>query len=245
MISDTHLSQIGDRQDALVEFVEAQCGATLVLAGDIFDLWWGWGAKLPSAFVPFVTALAEHTQSGGRVIWIGGNHDFNAGDCLTMNAGVEVVARFEQTVDNVSVLVLHGDEFDRRWLQLALNWVLRGPIGALAMRLLPERTGWRIASYFANRNRESGSYTRERQQELVAQQIVWGDGILAEECDALFFGHTHAPQIIPRPNGVIVNLGDWVQSNTFAVIDENISLYRWDKGGVLLAEVELAAKANL
>jgi predicted phosphodiesterase len=63
----------------------------------------------------------------------------------------------------------------------------------------------------------------DRQSRLVERQLAQG-------WDVCCVGHTHAPGLTRLPGGLHVNLGDWMEHRTFAVIDEEVQLYRWHEG---------------
>jgi predicted phosphodiesterase len=92
VLGDLHLSSHAPPKVAadLVDLLEAHRGARVVFAGDFFDLSADAGATVESAFeshLHVARALAEHTDRGGELVWLSGNHDYEMGTLA--KAGVQ------------------------------------------------------------------------------------------------------------------------------------------------------------
>ena len=66
---------------------------------------------------------------------------------------------------------------------------------------------------------------------LLKAQRVLADFYLQGPPAYVCMGHTHAPGVSERPGGRLINLGDWEQHRTFAVVDEDVSLMQWSETG--------------
>lgn len=229
LISDAHLQGDDARQRRLVDFVDRWQTDELVLVGDIFDAWYGWDSVVYSAYLPFIEALARKHRQGVSLVFVPGNHDFAVGGALAEYAGVQAQDRWRRDTGGRRVVAVHGDQAHNPLSQRAFNWFLRGRGARAVMRLVGPDAGWRMASHLASRNRRNGMYTAERLAALLDAQARWAVGVLRdEEASLVFVGHTHAPGIAEVDGGQLVNLGDWVDHCTFAVVDDaSVQLLRW------------------
>ena len=229
LLSDAHLVGDDPRQRRLVDFLDRWETDELVLVGDIFDVWYGWDRVVYSAYLPFLHALIRKREQGVRVVFVPGNHDFSVGGALRRAAGVEELERWRRASSGVGVVAVHGDQAHNPPSQRLFNRFLRGRSARAVMRLVGPDRGWQMASHLASRNRVNGGYTEERLAALLAAQARWAGEVLAEEdATVVFVGHTHAPGVAEVSGGRLVNLGDWVDHCTFAVVeDDDVQLLRW------------------
>lgn len=226
LLSDAHLRGLDDPNQAdLVAWLRQWPTDELVLVGDLFDTWWGWPRAVFAAYVPVLAALWEIRRAGTPVVWVPGNHDFHAGPVIERDLGITVRPRWRRVVGGKRILALHGDEADTSRGQRALTRLLRGPVARGAMRALGPGAGWAVAERLSRHSRMAGGPGLER---LLDRQRALADGLLGPEADVVLVGHSHAPGIEERPDGRLVNLGDWLDHRTFAVIEDDVILMQWD-----------------
>jgi UDP-2,3-diacylglucosamine hydrolase len=226
LLSDSQLWGLEDpNQDLLCRFLRGVEADELVLVGDIFDVWWGWERAVYSAFVPFLAVVLELRRRGVRVAWVPGNHDFRLGPVLEGDYGVRTVARWSGLAGAERVVAVHGDEADVSVGQRALTAFLRGRVAARAMRWLGPGRGWEISRRLSGHSRAAGGPGLER---LLGDQRLLADRLLGTEADLVCVGHSHAPGIESRPQGRLLNLGDWVDHHTFAIVEDDVRLMAWD-----------------
>ena len=227
LVSDAHLNGLRDpNQWDLIRFLRSWETDEWVFVGDMVDVWWGWRHAVYGAFAPFAVALYELVEQGVGVTWVTGNHDFRPGPFVEQELGVLVAAEWRRMAGEQQIAAIHGDQADMRPQQRLLNFVLRGGIGRMGMRILGPDLGWRASQWLSHSSRIHGG---EASQEALDKQACWADSRLETDVDVVCCGHTHTPGITTRPNGQLVNLGDWVQNRTFATVDETgVQLMRWD-----------------
>jgi UDP-2,3-diacylglucosamine pyrophosphatase LpxH len=224
-LSDLHLGSRDCRVGLLLDFLcHLRCD-TLYLVGDIIDLqslrrsfYW------PSTHMQVFQRILRMAQLGTRVIYIPGNHD----DDLRALAGkrfggVEIAHRvIHTTASGQRLLVLHGDEFDSA-LQ---SGVLAGLIGRCGYRLLlalnrlnhaiNELLGqpyWSLAHTVKMRVGKAVRYVMRFQDAcLTAAREAQVDGVVC--------GHIHKADIALRDGLLYCNDGDWVESCTALVEDD-------------------------
>ena len=230
LISDAHLSALDDpNQRVLVDFLRTWQTDEWVLVGDIFDVWWDWRHAAYSAYVPLLSTLWEQRNQGVRICWVPGNHDFRPGPFLE-DLGVIVAPRWIRHLGELRVLAVHGDEMERSLGQRVLNRVLRGRTSRVMMRFLGPDLGWRSSHWLSGTSRRFNGTTPSG---LLERQAAWADTVLGSQADVVCMGHSHAPGVEQRDEGMLVNLGDWLAHHTFAVVEDNVRLFHWRDGGAV------------
>lgn len=207
--------------------------------GDLFDFWFAWDHAMPRTGFRVLAALADLTDAGIPVLWIGGNHDCWGGDALERETGATyTLAPWRGRIGAWDALLAHGDGLrvkeDAPYRRL--RTVLRHP--------------WSIAAYswlhpdFATRVALRSSKTSRKGRALDG-----GSGLLAVGTAALsapdgprlvLHGHSHVPTLVSAGRGVYGNAGAWYLDHQFLVIeDDHISLRRSSTaaGGDLIGSI--------
>lgn len=224
LLSDAHLRGLDDPgQAALVGFLDAVPFDELVLVGDLFDVWWDGGRAVDLHAVPVLGALERLVRGGRPVTWVSGNHDPRA---RVEPLGITTASAWRRTIGAKRLLAVHGDEgadprLRDRLAQRALRSDTLARIGRIAGPARVARVGHALSS--ASRSRPRPLH------DVLARQNALADRLLGPDADILFVGHSHAPGMLPRRAGTLVNLGDWVRHRTFARVDADaVRLFRWD-----------------
>lgn len=213
VLSDAHLDGCDDpAQLAFVDLVDGLGGAHLVLAGDLFDVWWGPWGEIPAAVAPACSALERFVGRGGRVSFVPGNRDFAVGSFFEDVLGAEVAAEVKIEGAGRRWAVVHGDEADDSLGYRTATWVLRGrAFGALVQALGP-RSGDRFLRWLGGTSRAHMAPAPP----LVTAQQRWGvDRIARGDVDAVAMGHSHALGVHESAGGLVVHLGDWAEQRSF------------------------------
>jgi UDP-2,3-diacylglucosamine pyrophosphatase LpxH len=230
LLSDAHLSALNDPVQAdLVAFMREWRTDEWVFVGDILDFGWTSRTTVYLAHAPFWAALSEAIERGQRVVWVRGNHDFGVEPGALADLGVELCDLWTTTLGDRRVGALHGDNAANRVPEQILRRLARGRGARVVSRVLgPERL-WRLATRLSNASRERHSASRLRQVLQRQERLV--DRQLANGWDVCCVGHSHAPGVALRPGGGLhVNLGDWLEHRSFLLLDEEVTLYRWNEG---------------
>jgi UDP-2,3-diacylglucosamine pyrophosphatase LpxH len=247
-ISDVHLGTRGCQSEHLIAFLKAHSCDRLYLVGDIID---GWRMKRtmywPQSHSNVVRRVLTLARRGTEVVYVTGNHDEFLRRYSDHGFGnIRLVDRAEHlSADGRRFLVIHGDEYDiitryHRWIA----WL--GDLGyGLLLELnrvnnwLRERLGhdrWSLSAWVKHRVKRAVSFIGEF-EEAVARDCQ-RDGF-----DGVVCGHIHHGEI--RPIGAIeyLNCGDWVESCTALVEDEDgrIELVHWLEQGTNVVPLRPAA----
>jgi len=224
-ISDIHLGTRGCQADKLLDFLKKHDSEYLYLVGDIIDGWrlkrsWYW----PQEHNDVVQKILRKARKGAKVIFVPGNHDEFAREYLGHRFGdVEVVDRaIHETADGRRFLVIHGDQFDvvvryAKWLAvlgdraytllLALN---------IVFNRIRERLGrpyWSLSAYLKFKVKNAVKYIAE--YETAIARAAAEEGV-----DGVVCGHIHHAEKKDIDGVDYFNCGDWVESCTALVEDE-------------------------
>ena len=235
LISDAHLDALFDQGQAdLVSFMREWETDEWVFVGDILDFGWSWKTTIYLAHAPFWAALVEARQRGQRVVWVRGNHDFGMEADGLQAIGVELCDVWTRPMGDGCIGAIHGDHNDQSFPDRVFRRLSRGRgAQAVAGVLGPERL-WRVASWLSKASRERRS--EERSRSVLERQSLLVERQLARGWDACCVGHTHAPGSIRLEGGLHVNLGDWLEHRTFAVIEQQVQIFRWHQGAAYPVE---------
>ena len=197
----------------------------IYLVGDLFDVWFEYKHVVPKGYTRFLGKLAELTDSGIRVEIFTGNHDLWMKDYFWEELNIPVHTQpIEVTINNTSFFIAHGDGLgpgDHGYK--FLKKVMTNPFAQWLYRLLHPSWGLGIATYFS---RKGPKHLASDDIFLGADQewlILFANEVVASKhVDYFIFGHRHLALTYPiGDKSTYINLGDWLQYNTYAVFDGN------------------------
>ncbi len=251
-ISDVHLGTRGCRADLLLEFLKSIHVETLVLIGDIIDVWslrrnFFW----PQEHVNVIRTILGKAKHGTRVIFVPGNHDEVFRELAgSVFGNLEVQREYlHDTAEGRRLLVLHGDEFDG--VVKCSRWLAALGVGIYAVLLRLNRyldcvrrafgfPYWSLASYLKYKSRNAVEHIRRFEE--AAASVARRRGV-----DGVVCGHIHRAEIAELEGVLYCNDGDWVESCTSLVEDLNgrLSLWRWSEQRVRLECVEAPTRESI
>ncbi len=229
-ISDVHLGFRGCQAALLLDFLRRVDTATLVLVGDIVDLWslrrsFYW----PSLHQEVLREILAIARRGTTVIYVPGNHDeeFRA-LCGASLEGIQVRRDFvHETANGQRYLVVHGDEFDGNvkfagWLKWIgehlydfILWISR------SVQQIRHRFGygyWSLSNWIKDQVPDARRYIGRFEQAAAAAATRLGlDGVIC--------GHIHHPGIREVEGVRYCNDGDWVENCSMLCEDMSGQMY--------------------
>jgi UDP-2,3-diacylglucosamine hydrolase len=234
-IADAHLGKPGDnpaRAENLAKFLRQIRGhiTHLYIVGDLFDFWFEYRTVVPSIAPHVIFELYNLIQSGTKVIFFAGNHDYWAGNYLAQEVMLDI-ERNGRTVEHQGrrIFIHHGDGFypsDHGYR--FLKRILRNPFSIFLFRLLhPDFASWiaRVTS------KTSRNYLTPKDFEEINRNTFRkiADDRLGTDCDAVVYGHAHIPLVEARPHGTLVILGDWITHSTYVLLKHGeFTIHSWD-----------------
>ena len=224
-ISDIHLGTSHCSAEPLLDFLREHEFETLYLVGDIIDIWsLRRGIFWPQPHNDVIQKILRAGRKGTRVIYVPGNHDEFVAGFLGSYGAVEVVPKaIHETADGKRLLVMHGHELDTvvqniRWLavlgDLGYRMLLRlnRPVNWIRWRM--GLGYWSLSAAVKRNVKNAVSFIGEFEKAVVryAQE---------EKADGVVCGHIHSPTIQAIGDVPYYNCGDWVESCSALVEDEN------------------------
>lgn len=245
--SDVHLSPADPAGiDRFVRFLDGPAAAapSLVIAGDLFEVWVTASQARDPAIRPVFDALRRRVAAGTFVGFVEGNRDFAASPELRA-AGVTilpdvvvVVASGDRTggaprVESaLRVTVCHGDTLCRKDVRYqAFRRIARARLVRHLLRTVPE--SWAGAGGRAARKGSTMETARKAHGDMGLDAASVADLLRATDADALVCGHVHwGRRHRLEVDGVerdIVVLGAWDAGDaTFARIGAGrVEFVRW------------------
>lgn len=222
VISDVHLGTYGCRAQELLNYLRTVRPQTLVLNGDIIDIWQFSKRYFPPAHMKVIKCITSMLAKGTQVYYVTGNHDelfrkftgFEVG-------GLKLVNKVVLELHGQRAWFFHGDVFDvtmkhSRWLaklgghgydlliviNTFFNWISRC-VG-----------GGRISLSRKIKNSVKGAVKHINDFEGTAASIA-----IDNRYDQVVCGHIHQPALrrIYDKQGrsvLYLNSGDWVENLT-------------------------------
>ena len=232
-ISDLHLGTRDCRAGLLLDFLHSVQMETLVLVGDIVDIWslrrqlhW------PQTHNDVLRSILAKAHAGTRVIYVPGNHDELMRDFHGHCFGQLELQReyVHDTARGMRLLVTHGDGFDSavqypRWLAAVgsgmydLTLALNRHVNAL--RQLFGYPYWSLAAHLKARVGNALEYVQRF--ESAAAHAAHRRGF-----DGIVCGHIHRPDMRSLHGVLYCNDGDWVENCTALVEDHSGELELWN-----------------
>jgi UDP-2,3-diacylglucosamine pyrophosphatase LpxH len=246
-VSDVHLGYFGCRARYLRHFLESVNSSTIVLGGDIIDLWaLRKGFYWPPEHQDVLRTLLAKARAGTRVVFVPGNHDELFRDLCGYTFGDFEVCRdyLHETADGRRLLVIHGDEFDE---SVRYGAVARWVGGHFYDYLL-----WTQHKVHSLRHRLGYGYWSMadwlKQQAPSARALIarfeGSAAALARHrgADGVICGHIHHAEMRDIDGILYCNMGDWVESCTALVegLDGRLSVVRWTERSEVVRHAEPA-----
>jgi len=221
VISDVHLGTYGARASELVSYLRSIQPRTLVLNGDIIDIWQFSKHYFPADHMQVLKEITSLLSKGTKVYYITGNHD----EMLRKFAGskmgsLKIVNKLVLKQQGEKVWIFHGDVFDvtmqhARWLAKlgAVGYDTLILINRAANFISTKLGRGKISLSKKIKNSVKSAVKFINSFEQTAADIGISNGY-----DYVVCGHIHQPEIrtITNEMGSIVymNSGDWIENLT-------------------------------
>lgn len=202
----------------------------IYLVGDIFDFWFEYKHAIPKGFVRLQGKIAELTDKGIEIFVFRGNHDMWIFDYIPKELGVKMVeGNVIKTFNGKKFFIGHGDglgpgDYGYKFIKK----VFANKLCQWAFARLHPNLGMGIANYWSHKSRKVNAGYDEK---FLGEENEWlaifaKDYLKKEHIDYFIFGHRHLPfEIKLNEKSTYLNLGEWINYNSYAVFDgEKLSL---------------------
>lgn len=225
-VSDFHLGEANVERDRLklelFRRFRAQSAGDLehlIILGDLYDFWFEYKHLIPKRNLGILLELKALAESGVKLSYVCGNHDFWLLDFMQSEIGCQVHRdTLELTGALGRVLVLHGDGVaPSDWKYRLLKGVLRNRVNIALFKLLPPALAYGLAHRVSGGSRYFGE--EKPTPEFVAEYHDFARRQIAAGYHAVVCGHIHWPEIKEIEGGFYVNSGDWINFFSYVRFD--------------------------
>jgi UDP-2,3-diacylglucosamine hydrolase len=212
------------REKLIVKWLDSikKDAEAIYLVGDLFDFWFEYKNTIPKGFIRFLGKLAELTDNGIPIYIFTGNHDMWMRDYIKKELNVSISYKPEiKILYGRKFYIGHGDGLGPGdYSYKLIKKIFASPLCQWLFERIHPNLGISIASRWSKHSRIHGddeTFRGIKQEWLVS---YCKEILEKEHFDFFIFGHRHLPLQIPiNDQCTYINLGDWLQYNTYAVFD--------------------------
>jgi UDP-2,3-diacylglucosamine pyrophosphatase LpxH len=223
VISDVHLGTYGCRAKELLHYLKSIKPKTVVLNGDIIDIWQFNKSYWPKSHMKVIKHIMNWLSKGVKVYYITGNHDEMLRKFEGFKMGsFQILNKLILELDNQEkAWIFHGDVFDVTMQHS--KWLAKlGAIGYDTLIIINSFANW-ISETIFKRGKLSFS---KKIKNSVKGAIKFINGFeetaadigISKNYQYVVCGHIHHPEMrkIEQTHGSIMylNSGDWIENLT-------------------------------
>ena len=213
------------REIRLIEWMEGikSDARRLFLVGDLFDFWHDYKTVVPKGYVGFLAKIQELVRSGIEVTIFTGNHDLWMFGYFEDELGVKVLkGPLITEIDGKRFYIAHGDGLgpgDHGYK--FIKKVFTNKLCQWLFRWIHPDLGIGLANYFSKMSRDAEQH---KEVTFLGEDKEWlvihsKELLEKERFDYFVYGHRHCPVKYKLDDSVYINLGDWLNNNTFGEFD--------------------------
>lgn len=239
VLSDVHLGTYGCHAKELLRYLKTVKPKTVILNGDIIDIWQFSKRYWPKSHMKVVKHLMSWMSKGVKMYYITGNHDemlrkfvgFKMGSLKIVN---KVILELD---DNKTAWFFHGDVFDVTMQHS--KWLAK--LGAVGYDTLIHIN--RVANFISEKIFKKGKLSLSKKIKNSVKSAVKfinsfeqtaADIGISNQYDYVICGHIHQPEMreIENEQGKIMylNSGDWIENLTaLEYAGGEWKIYRYDE----------------
>lgn len=223
VLSDVHLGTYGCHSKELLHYLKTIKPKTVILNGDIIDIWQFSKRYWPKSHMKLVKHMMEWMSKGTKVWYITGNHD----EMLRKFAGLKlgsfrIVNKLVLDIGNEKkAWFFHGDVFDVTMQHS--KWLAKlGALGYDTLILIN-----RMANFISEKLFNKGKLSLSKKIKNSVKSAVKfindfeqtaADIAISNQYDYVVCGHIHHPEIKEMANEhgkvMYLNSGDWIENLT-------------------------------
>lgn len=238
VLSDTHLGTYGCHAKELLHYLKSIQPKTLVLNGDIIDIWSFSKSYFPAAHMDVLRYIIKMSTLGTRVIYITGNHDEalrKYSDFILGN--FELVDKLILELDGKKTWIFHGDVFDSSTQGYAKILAKLGGKGYDLLILINSFINW-VLVLLGKEKRSFSKMVKDSVKKAVSFvsnfETTAAEIAIEKNYSYVVCGHIHKPQMkeIENEKGKVLylNSGDWIENLTaLEYKNEKWKIYQYNK----------------
>ncbi|RZJ80416.1 MAG: UDP-2,3-diacylglucosamine diphosphatase [Flavobacterium sp.] len=236
VISDVHLGTYGCHAKELLKYLKSIRPKTLILNGDIIDIWQFSKSYWPDSHMKVIRKLMKFVSEGVQVYYLTGNHD----EMLRKFDGMEMGSFHLQNklileLDGKKAWFFHGDVFDVTMQHS--KWLAKmGAVGYDTLILINSFVNWVLTAF----GKEKMSFSKKIKAKfkdavkfINSFEQTAGELAIEKGYHYVVCGHIHQAEKrqITSVEGQVtyLNSGDWVESLTALEYQEQSwSVFKYD-----------------
>lgn len=243
VLSDVHLGTYGCHAKELLHYLKSIKPKTVILNGDIIDIWQFSKRYWPKSHMKVVKHLMGWMGKGVKIYYITGNHDEMLRKFVGFKMGsLKIVNKVILELDNgKTAWFFHGDVFDVTMQHS--KWLAKlGAVGYDTLILINS-----FANFISEKIFKKGKLSLSKKiKNSVKSAIKFinnfektaADIGISNQYDYVVCGHIHQPEMreIENEHGKIMylNSGDWIENLTaLEYLDGEWKIYRFDENEAL------------
>lgn len=221
VISDVHLGTYGCHAKQLVTYLNSIAPKTLILNGDIVDVWQFNKRYFPKSHLKVIKKIMDMAANGVEVVYITGNHDelFRKFSGRTFG-NISIVDKKVMDLDGKKAWFFHGDVFDVSITHA--KWLAKlGGYGYSLLILINRFINWCLEKM----GREKYSLSKKIKNKVKGAikfvsdfENTIADLAIINGYDYVVCGHIHQPKMLIKETKLgktmYLNSGDWVENFT-------------------------------
>ena len=239
VLSDVHLGTYGCHAMELLRYLKMVKPKTVILNGDIIDIWQFSKRYWPKSHMKVVKQLMGWMSKGVKIYYITGNHDEMLRKFVGFKMGsLKIVNKVILELDNgKKAWFFHGDVFDVTMQHS--KWLAK--LGAVGYDTLIHIN--RVANFISEKIFKKGKLSLSKKIKNSVKSAVKfinsfeqtaADIGISNKYDFVVCGHIHQPEMreIENEHGKIIylNSGDWIENLTaLEYVDGEWKIYRYDE----------------
>lgn len=237
VISDVHLGTFGSHATELCYYLNTIKPKTLVLNGDIIDIWQFRKSYFPKSHLKVIKKIIDLAAKGTKVYYVTGNHDeFLRKFSDTSIGNFSVVDKLVLDLDGEKAWIFHGDVFDAS-VQHS-KWIAKlGGYGYDYLILINRFVNWclkKIGKEPYSFSKKIKASVKKAVKHISDFENTATELAIEKEYDYVICGHIHEPKMLRKEtkNGstMYLNSGDWVENLTALEYNKKRwKLYRYEE----------------
>ncbi|MFS4456985.1 UDP-2,3-diacylglucosamine diphosphatase [Maribacter sp. 2304DJ31-5] len=222
VVSDIHLGTYRCHADELLVYLSSIQPKTLILNGDIIDIWQFSKSYFPPSHLNIVKKIISMASKGTQVYYITGNHDKMMRKFAdTAMGNIKVRNKLIMELDGKRAWFFHGDVFDISVHRA--KWVAKlGSYGYNFLILINQWLNW----YLQKMGKERYSLSQKIKDDGAERAVKYISDFeqtaielaIDNHFDYVVCGHIHQPkkELAETKKGkcLYLNSGDWVENLT-------------------------------
>ncbi len=239
VLSDIHLGTYGCHAKELLLYLKTIKPKTVVLNGDIIDIWQFSKSYWPKSHMKIVKHLLHWMSKGVKMYYVTGNHDEMLRKFVDFKMGpLKIVNKvILELGDGKKAWFFHGDVFDVTMQHS--KWLAK--LGAVGYDTLIHIN--RVANFISEKIFKKGKLSLSKKIKNSVKSAVKfinsfeqtaADIGISNQYDYVVCGHIHQPEMreIENEHGKIMylNSGDWIENLTALEYADGVwKIYRFDE----------------